>query len=277
MRTKQIVAQWLEITPNKRINELIDKLPSIYDNQSDEYGKDIHTTHVTAECLRESYFRIVSPKRTTSREAKSFIIGEAQHVILQRLLGPLLKAEPEKRILTEIKNGRYVGIVSRIDMFAEPSELLQDGAIVEIKTNSSFVREIKAYYLKQIRLYMAATGKQNAVLIIIWQNAAREVSEKYKKMVSATRHIEAYDIKLTKAELEADYERYKARYFDLTNALIAQKPAQLFAIKQDVNLRKTACKWCKYKKECDSVDKPSERRFGLEGRANSRRENKRNE
>lgn len=258
MKTKTLV-QWLEIKPNERINKLIDKLPEIYTNQSNEYGKDIHTTHITAECLRQSYFRITRPTKTTSREAKAFIVGEAQHVIMQRLLGPLLNAQSEKRLMTNIKNGRYVGIVSRVDMLAGDSEHIPNGAVVELKTNSAFNRQIKDYYLKQIKFYMAATGKLNAVLIIIWQNSAKEVID--NKLHDATRMIEAYDITITADELKQETKNFEKRYFELTNALIAQDASTLFAVKQDVNLRKIVCKWCPHKKICDEIDPKSKRVF----------------
>lgn len=249
------MAHWLSITPNHEINKLIDKLPSTYDKQTSDYNNDIHTTHVTNRCLRESYFKITNPKKTNSFEAKSFIVGEAQHIVLQKLLGPLLKAEVEKRVLTEMKNGKYVGIVSRIDM-------LTDDAVIELKTNGSFKRSIKQYYLDQIKLYLAATNKTRAILIIIWQNAAREIVDpRLGTSIKAARMIESYDIKLTKQELADEYKKIENNFYKLTNALIASDPSKLFAIKQDVNLRKVACGYCKYKRECDEVDPVNKRVF----------------
>lgn len=263
---KQEIANWLEIKPNEKINELIDKLPDMYDSKTSEYNNDIHTTHITAECLRQSYFRITIPKPTTSIEAKNFVVGEAQHTVLQNLLGPLLKTEVEKKILTEIKNGQYVGIVSRIDMYADKSEYFE-GGVIEIKTSQSFKREIKQNYLRQIKLYMAATNTRKALLIIIWQNAQMQTDENGES-VHAVRHIDAFDVTLSKKELENAYEDYKKKYYELTDSLLGKTPEKLFAVKQDINLRKTVCRWCKYKAECESLDPPEKRFFRIKSDKN---------
>lgn len=268
MKTRRLTSHWLTITPNDKINAIIDKLPSEYDEHNKEYAKDIHTTHITNSCMRQSYFNITSPKPTTAQEAKNFIVGEAQHVILQRLLGPILKAEAEKRILTEIKNGDYVGIVSRIDL------LSPDGPI-ELKTNSSFKRTIKQYYLDQIKLYCAATNKRKAVLIIIWQNAAREIADPRLRQVElngdeqagestlqAARAIEAYDVKFTEQEMQRAKTNIENRFYELTSGLIKKDPAALTAVKHDKILRFKSCTYCKYKQECDEADAPNLRVFG---------------
>lgn len=243
---------WFTIRPNHKINALIDKLPILYTNQSKEYHKDIHTTHVTNVCLRQSYFSITDPKPPSALEVGFFIVGEAQHVILQRLLGPLLKAEPEKKLLLEIKNGDYIGIVCRVDMLA-------DFGPIEIKTNRSFKRKIKDYYLEQIKAYCVATKKRKAVLIIIWQNAPKEIVD--NRLANAKRAIEAYDFIMTEREMAYEYSKIKSRFVDLTNGLRAKNPRQLRAVKHDKLLRLTVCGFCKYKKPCDQADPESERVF----------------
>ena len=140
--------------------------------------------------------------------------------------------------------------------------MLSDDAVIELKTNRSFKRKIKDYYLEQIKLYCVATQKRKAILIIIWQNAAREIAdERLQTTKIAARAIEAYDIKFTQYEMQVARKQIEKRYFDLTTALINKTPQTLRAVKHDELLRKITCGYCKYRYECDQADKPADRVF----------------
>ena len=241
MMTFDKIGEWYFITRNEKINRIIDELPQKYDEKSDKYNSEIHARHVSNSCMRQSLFSIRLPKPPSAFEAAIFIEGESMHMALQKLLGPLLKAKVEKRLVTEY------GLVCSVDLMADVP--------IEMKTNRQFKRDIKEMYIDQLSVYLAALKKRKGVIIIIWMNNAREV--KNKKLMNARRRIEAYNVYLTQKEYDKAVDDTKHKFFLLKKAINVQDVLEgaslLKPIKYDEKLS-YLCRYCKWREECDKVD-----------------------
>ena len=105
---------------------------------------NIHVTDLIY-CLREAYFRRVSPKPLTEDQLSFFLDGSRRHEALQYLSG----VECEKPV-------RGLGIVGTVDIFGNVP--------IEFKTTRG--SGIPKHYLKQLGYYCVLSGSQSGILVI---------------------------------------------------------------------------------------------------------------